>query len=175
MGIRSVGVGVATSQNIPLSVLVHNPHKGLAREISHESGRKRWKEGPRAEQRRRQNREVDRTGQSAGENRRLLGPMDSEVELANARRWVSVPGGFVGISLEYTPAIACRYTESYAKVSETSPFLRLQLTQVRVCFFLFSFILLVVYVVFCVSVRKWEILLAGDERNHLTIWWPWVV
>ena len=42
-----VSVGVGTIQRIPLSVLARNPHKGLAREISHETGRGRGKEGYR--------------------------------------------------------------------------------------------------------------------------------
>ena len=59
-----VWVWVSASQKIPLSVLARNPDKRLARDISHETGRGRGKEGPRAEQRRKQNREVDRTDQS---------------------------------------------------------------------------------------------------------------
>ena len=57
-----VWVWVGTSQKIPLSVLAQNPHKGLAHKISYETRRGREKEVPRAEQRGRQNREVDRTG-----------------------------------------------------------------------------------------------------------------
>ena len=75
VGIRTVGVGKCQSEDF-LSILAQNPHKELAREISHETRRGRGKEGPRAEQRRRLNREVKRTGQSAGESRGLLGPMD---------------------------------------------------------------------------------------------------
>ena len=41
-------MGVCASQRIPLSVLEGNPHKGLAREISHKTGR--GKEGLRAEE-----------------------------------------------------------------------------------------------------------------------------
>ena len=101
-----------------------------------------------------------------------LGSVDSEAGLVNVRGWVIVPGGFVGILLEYTLAIAHRCTESYTKVSQTSPFLRLALTQVRV--YLFSFLTQVrVYlfsflphVMFCVFVKKCEIPLAGDEINH---------
>ena len=52
----AVWVWVSTSHRILLFVLVRNPLKGLAREISHETGRRRGKEGPRAEQRRRQSR-----------------------------------------------------------------------------------------------------------------------
>ena len=84
LGICCVWVWVSASQRIPLSVLARNPHKGLARKISHETAR-RGKEGTRTEERRRQNREVDGTEQSAGESRRLLGPVDSEAGLANER------------------------------------------------------------------------------------------
>ena len=58
-----VSVGVGASQRIPLSVLTRNPHIGLAREISHETGR-RWKketiEKGRAEQGSQQERAVSR-------------------------------------------------------------------------------------------------------------------
>ena len=101
--------------------------------------RKRTREGKvpesteqrRTEQNSQQNRAVGRREQK-------LRPVNSEAGLANVRRWVSVPGGFVGISLEYTLAIVHRCTQSYAKVSQTFPFLRLELTQVHV--YLFSFL-----------------------------------
>ena len=79
----SMVVGVGSSQRIPLSVLTRNPHKGLAREISHETGRGREKEGPRVKRRsqstkgcsqenwREQRSRQKRTGQSAGESRWL--------------------------------------------------------------------------------------------------------
>ena len=92
----------------------------------------------RAEETNQQNRVVSRREQSIEvEGSRLLGPVDPEARLANVRGWVSVLCVFVGISLEYTLAIAHRCTESYAKVSETSLFLHLELTQVRVCLFSF--------------------------------------
>ena len=58
-----------------------------------------------------------------GKNRREqeLWPVDSEVGLANLRGWVTVPGGCMGISLEYTPALAHRCTESYAKCHKLLP------------------------------------------------------
>ena len=40
-------VWVSANQKISLSVLARNPHKGLSREISHETGRGREKEGSR--------------------------------------------------------------------------------------------------------------------------------
>ena len=39
LGIFCLGVCVGASQRIPLSVLARKPHKGPAREISHETGR----------------------------------------------------------------------------------------------------------------------------------------
>ena len=57
--------------------------------------------------------------------------------LATVRGLVSLPGNFVRISLEYTLAIACRCTERCTKLSETSPFLRLELIQVHDCLFSF--------------------------------------
>ena len=82
LGIRCVGVDKCQS----VDFLARNPHKGLAREISHETGRGRGKEGSRVNRsgqnrpvdrsrgkqtvkRRRQKREVERAEQSAGESR----------------------------------------------------------------------------------------------------------
>ena len=71
-----VSVGVDATQRIPLSILAENPHKGLAREIFHETERGRGKEGPRDQsageraeekesvKRSGQNRPVERTDQS---------------------------------------------------------------------------------------------------------------
>ena len=42
-----VRVWVSASQRIPLSVLARNPQKGLVRDISEETGRRRGKQGPR--------------------------------------------------------------------------------------------------------------------------------
>ena len=126
---------------------------------------------------------VDRKGVSRREQsievrkRRLiseeLGPVDQEARLSNLRGWVSIPGGFEGISLEYTLAIAHKWCiESYRKVLQASPSLRLELTQVCVCFF-FSSTLSVVHVESCVFVKQCEMPLTGDERNHLMIGSPW--
>ena len=74
------------------------------------------RQGPRVEQKEAvdsQRHSIEETSQpqSAGESSRqklgeadrrerwLLGPVDSEADLANVRRWVSVPGNFVGIPL----------------------------------------------------------------------------
>ena len=56
----------------------------------------------------RQSREEDRRRQSAGERWWLLVCVVSNAGSANLRRLVSIPGSFVGISLEYTLAIAHR-------------------------------------------------------------------
>ena len=89
--------------------------------------------------------------------------MDSETRSANARGCVSVPGGCVGISLGYTLAIAHRSTECLESVNTP---LRFELTQIRACLLFFSSTLSVVYVVSYVFVKKCEMPLAGDERNH---------
>ena len=52
----------------------------------------------------------------------------TDAGFTNARIWVSIPSGFVEVSRKYTPAIACKCTESSTKVSQTSPLLRLELT-----------------------------------------------
>ena len=63
----------------------------------------------------------------------------TEAGLTNARKWVSIPSGFVEVSCKYTPAIACKCTERCTKVSQTSPLLRLNLNQARVCSFVLFF------------------------------------
>ena len=79
-------VWVSANQRIPLSVLAWNPHKGLAREISNETGRGQGKEGPRAEQKKAESRALGRTEQSTEiGGSRLPGPVDSEAGLANVR------------------------------------------------------------------------------------------
>ena len=64
-------------------------------------------------------------GKALVRERRLLSeeqwPVDPEAWLANVWRWVSVPGGCLGISLGYTLAIAHRCTESYRKVPKHFP------------------------------------------------------
>ena len=122
LAIRCVGLSECQSED-PVVFLVRNPHKELASEISHETGRGRGKEDPKV--RERQNREVNRAGQSTGESSRqksgeadgrerwLLESVDWDAGLDNMRRWDSIPGGFVGISLEYTLALAHRMIGTY--------------------------------------------------------------
>ena len=164
-------VGVSANQRNPFVCFDPNITQRVCGR-DYQRDRKRTREG---RSQREQKKPVDRTGQSAGESshqksgevegwkRRLLGSLDSDVELANVRGWVSVPGGFVRISLVYTFAIAHRCTESYTKVSQTSSFLRLELTQVHVC--LLSFLppsrLCMLYSMFFKEIwsspgRRWE-------------------
>ena len=176
-------VCVSACQTIPLSVLARNPHKELVRKISHETGRRRGKGGPR-EERTRQSAEVGRrdqlTEQVSQEMRvgqrgdqstevrkvavRICWPPDAG--LTKARRWVSILSCFVEASRKYMPVIACKCTESCTNVSQTSPLLRLELTQARVFVLLFFHTL---GCVFCVLIKKCEIPWAGDEKNHLSI------
>ena len=160
-------VWVSASQKIPLSVLARNTHKGIAREISHETGRRRGKprsqsrtEQSRTEQGSQQERAVDRSlGKPMVRERRLLGPVEQKAGLSNVRGWVSIPGDFVGISVEYTLAIAVRITESYSKLSQTSLFVSLDRTQVRVCLFvcsLYFHTLSCVCCVLCVCKEMWN-------------------
>ena len=113
--------------------------------------------GQSTEESSQQKRAINRSqGKVTVRKRRLpseeLRPVNLEAWSANARGWVSVPGGCVGILLGYTLTIS-RCTENHTKVSQTSPFLRLELTQVRACLFFFSSTLSVVYVVSCMFVK----------------------
>ena len=180
-----VGVWVRVIQ-IPFSVFARNPHKGLICKISHETLRRwgkaksqikrteesnqqkkkavsKWEEGSLQESAVNGSR-----GKLTVRERRLLRPVDPVAGLANVRGWFSIPSGCVGISLEYTLVIAHRssaYLESVTNFSllslgaNLSPYL----------FVLFFFHILIVYVVPCVFVKKCEIPLTGDERNHKTI------
>ena len=54
----------------------------------------------------------NRTGQSTEVGgSRLPEPVDPEAGFANMRSWISIPGDFLGISLEYTLVLAHRCTE----------------------------------------------------------------
>ena len=117
------------------------------------------RQGPRAVDRRRRKATV-RERQLPSEK---FGPVDSVARSVNARWWVSVPVGCVGISLGYSLAIAHRKLQKSVK---TSTLMCLELTQVRACLFFFFSTLSVVYVVSCVFVKQCEMPLAVDERNH---------
>ena len=175
----SLCVGVGASQTIPLSVLARKPHRGLAREISHETWRGRGKkgrgvkrrnelaEGGRTEkwteQTSQQSREGGRTGQSAGESRWLLGCGDSEAGLANVRGRVSVPRGFVGISLDIH---ACTSPQMHKMLGKYHTLLSScvwsLIKSVFICS-LFFHPLGCVCCVLCVRKEMWN---TRDERNH---------
>ena len=70
-----VGVVVGASQRIPLSVLARNLHKGLEREISHETGRKE-----KADNRSEQNRPGQSTEQGSQQEREREGERERERE-----------------------------------------------------------------------------------------------
>ena len=139
--------------------------KGLHVRLPTRSEENEGRQGTRVENRWRQSTEE--------RSQREVEPVDPKAGFVNVRGWVSVPGDCVGISFGYMLTIAHICTESYTKVSQTSPFLRLELTQIRACWFFFSSTLSVVYVVSCVFIKKCEIPQAGDERNHWMIGWPW--
>ena len=83
-----MGVG----QGIPWSVFARNPHKGLVREISHDTGSERGKEGPREDRSKytvsksEQQRPVDRTVQSGDESRVERRPVNR-----SQKRWLLGP------------------------------------------------------------------------------------
>ena len=91
-----------------------------------------------------QNRPVERTGQSTdvgGSWRsRKAAARTCELRCWVGQREKMSQHSFVALwefRSKYTRAIACLCTESYTKVSQTSPFLRFEQTQVRVCLFSF--------------------------------------
>ena len=163
-----VSVGVSASQRIPLSVLAQNPHKGFASKISHETRRG----GGKARSQNRAVERTERTGQSREQKRAVsrreqeLGPVDSEARLANMRGWVSVPGGFVrNVARIYAHDSSQMHRKLHKSVTNFS-LLALGANPSLWLFVLLFFDLSIVYVVFCVFVKKCEILLARDERNH---------
>ena len=146
-------VWVSASQKIPLFVLMF-----CMRDFSWDQRRTREGRSQSQEQRMRRERAVNRSqGKSTARN---YGP----------RRWVGqhkMSQHFWWLCGIFPRIHAHNSSQNAGKVSQTSPFLHLELTQVRVCLFvLFSSTHSVVYVVFCVSVKKCEIPLDRDERNQ---------
>ena len=140
----------------------------------------RSEEGPMAEQKRAVNKRRQSTGEGSQQERvvnrswgrtngqrkvtaRNCGPRGcvSQRERMSQHSWW-LCGNFARIHACDSPQMH----RSFTKVSQTSPFLLLELTQVRVCLFFFSSTPSIVYIVFCVFVKKCEIPLSGDERNH---------
>ena len=126
----SLCVGVGASQRIPLTVLAWNPHKGLAREISHETGRGRGKEVKR---RRRTEKSTGECSQQKSEEptARMCGlrRRAGQRERMSQRSW-GLRGNFAWIHARGS-------SQNFREVSQTSPFLRLELTPVRICMFSF--------------------------------------
>ena len=106
-----------------------------------------------------QNRLVERTDQlteveGSWQSRKTF----EDAGLMNARKWVSIPSGFVGVSLEYTLVLAHRMHKSVTGFS----LLALGANPSSWLFFFFRLL----GGVFCVLVKEWEIHLARDEKNH---------
>ena len=128
-----------------------------------------------------------RRRQSGGESRtekreelnseiRLLIPVDLQRLGWPTRgdKSVLVVAGFMRVFARVHARVS---SQNAQKVSQTSPFLALGANQspcLFVCLFVCSFPS-TLSVVFCVSVKKCEIPLAGDEKNYETNHWPLVV
>ena len=79
----------------------------------------------------------------------------------DSQRWVSIPRGCVEVSCKIHACNSLQmHEELHKKCHIESPFLSLELTQVRVCSFFLSFTL---SIVFCVSVKKCVIPLVGNQ------------
>ena len=127
-----VWVWVSASQRILLSVLAWNPHKGLTREISYETGRRREKaRSPGSQQKK-----VVSDGKRKEAAERWVGPVDQECRSTSGRGWVSAPGSCVE-NFVRVHARDSTEAQNASKVPKTSPFLRLGLSQVRACLFFF--------------------------------------
>ena len=118
-------------------------------EIHTKDLRVRFPMRPEEDERRQDPRAVNREDLVIVRERQLmkeeLGLVDPEAGLTSARRWVSVPGSCVRISLRYSLVIATDAQKSQKSV-QTSPFLGLRLTQVLACLFFFL-PLLIIYVI----------------------------
>ena len=163
LDIRCVDVGKCQSEDSSVCFGAKPTQRACTRDFPRD--RKRTREGrPESQQMwteeiRAENRAVSRREQATA---RMWG---LKAGLADVRGWVSVPYGFVGISLEYTLALAHRCTECYKSITNFS-LLALGANPSPRLFVLFSSTFSVVYVVFWVSVKKCEKPLVGDERNH---------
>ena len=134
-----VWVCVGASQMTSLSLLARNPHKGLAREISHEIRSGRGKEGLREQSAGESSQEKDsqqkgaeqvsqemRVGQRGDQSTevrkaaaRTCWPTDAG--LTNARRRVSIPCGFLEVLRKFTTVTVCKCTESCSKCYRLLP------------------------------------------------------
>ena len=155
-----VSVGVGASQRIPLSVLAWNPHKGLVHNISHETRRGWGREGPRDKvteqsseekesvKRRKQDREVDWTNQPREQtSRQKSGEADGQERPVTMLYWSmrENESAFLVLCGSFARAHARISSQNARKVSLTSAFLCLRLTQACDCLYFISSTLSVVY------------------------------
>ena len=137
-GVAFVSVGVDKCQSEDSCLFWRETHaKGLRARSPTRPEEDEGRKVPELNRRNQSRDQGSRQTRVVGRREQELGPVDSEAGLANVRGWVSVPGGVVGILLEYTLALVHRCTENHAKVSQNSPFLRLELNQVCGCLFSF--------------------------------------
>ena len=152
-GIRFCGC-VGASQRIPLSVLAWNPHKGLACEITYETGRGRGKKGPRKNRR---NQSIDQGSQQKRAGAMACGLRGRVGQRERmSQRSSCLCGNFARIH-------ACTSPQTHRKLrkSVTNFSLLARGANPSLCLFvLFSSTLSVK------SGKKCEIPLARDERNH---------
>ena len=90
--------------------------------------------------------EVEIVGTGRVTSAKILNPLFDQREMSQHSKWL------VGISREYTLAIACKCTESCTKLSQTS-FWRLELTQARYFVLLFFHPL---GCILCVGKQMWN-------------------
>ena len=107
----SVGVGTCQSEDSFVCFGRKPTRRACARDFPRHQKRTRE----------RSSRDVGRTEETKAVNRREqeLGQWN-QARLANARKWVSIPSGFVGISLDYTLALAHRSTKCEESVTNFS-------------------------------------------------------
>ena len=162
-----MSVGVGASQRIPL-FWHETPTKGLRARFptrpEEDEGRQE------TDQSTQQNKTVYRTGESVEQGSRqkragtracgLRGQVGQSERISQRSWWLC--GNFARI---HTHASSQKHRKQHKSVTNFS-LLALGANPSLCLFVLFSSALSVVYVVFCVSVKKCEIPLAGDERNH---------
>ena len=159
-------VWVSASQKIPLFVLARNPHKDLRTRFPTKPEKDEGRQCPGAVNRRKQLTEESsqqKWGEGDGWRKaaaqrgaRTCRPRNrvGQRERVNYRSW-RLCGKFARIHARDSPWMHIRLQ----KGAQISPFLRLELTQVRACLFFFL-PLTVVYVVSCVFVNQCEMPLA---------------
>ena len=159
LGIPFCGCGWVPVRSF-LCLIWHETHtKGLRARPDEDESR----QGPRAVNSRKQWAEEasqQKSGEGDGKRKGTRSWVGQRERISQHSWWLC--GNFARIHAHDSPQIH----RKLQKWSQTSPFLHLELTQVRACLVFFSSTLSVVYVVSCVFVKQCEIPLAGDERNH---------